>query len=171
MLNKLDRIGKSHWYWLALLVLGLSLEAVALIYQYVWGYPPCILCIHVRIWVMALVLVAILGLLLRRNRALRVVAHVLLLTVAIGLLERSWMLLGIERGFIESDCAFDSSLPSWLPLDVWIPQLFQVTGSCGYTPELLFGITMAEGLIVMSAMLILATIAFLIATLFGRSFG
>ena len=38
MLNKLNTIGNSSWYWLALTMLELSMKAVALVYQYVLDY-------------------------------------------------------------------------------------------------------------------------------------
>lgn len=68
MLERLNRIGTSAFYWLALLVLVLLLEGVALFYQYRLDYWPCVLCIHVRIWLAALGLLALLMLALRRLR-------------------------------------------------------------------------------------------------------
>ncbi len=168
MLKTLATIGRSRWYWLALAVLGLFMEAVALVYQYVLDYLPCVLCIHVRIWVVGLIGVALLGLLLRRSRPLRVMAHALTLVIGIGLLERSWMLLGIERGFVEGSCDFETGLPAWFALDQWFPTLFKVWESCGYTPELLFGITMAEGLILFAPALVLLALAQTIAALLIR---
>ncbi len=168
MLKTLATVGASSWYWLALVLLGLSMEAMALTYQYVLDYLPCVLCIHVRIWVMGLILVALLGLLVRRSRPLRVMAHALTLVIGIGLLERSWMLLGVEYGFVEGSCDFDAGLPAWFALDQWFPTLFKVWESCGYTPELLFGITMAEGLIVFAPALVLLALALTVAAVSVR---
>lgn len=168
MLKTLAMIGASSWYWLALVLLGLSMEAVALTYQYVLDYLPCVLCIHVRIWVVGLILVALLGLLLRRSRPLRAMAHALTLVIGIGLLERSWMLLGIEYGFVEGSCDFETGLPAWFALDQWFPTLFKVWESCGYTPELLFGITMAEGLIIFAPALMLVALALTVAAVLIR---
>ncbi len=49
----------------------------------------------------------------------------------------------------------DSSLPNWFALDKWWPTVFEVMEPCGYTPELLFGITMAEALVVFSILMLL----------------
>ena len=57
MMNTLNAIGKSVWYWLAILGLGAFMEAAALYFQYGLGYGPCVLCIHIRIYVMAIMLV------------------------------------------------------------------------------------------------------------------
>lgn len=163
MLKALARVGGSPGYWLAMVVLGLSMEAVALFYQYVLEYYPCVLCIHTRIWVMGLVLVAAAGFMLRGLRPLRILAQLLLTVIFAGLLERSWKLFGTERGLIEGSCSMDSGLPSWFALDSWFPALFKVWEPCGYTPELLFAVTMAEALLVGSIILLLASVLMLLA--------
>ena len=154
MSGQLEKIGGSAGYWLMLLVIGVAFECVALFYQYVLDELPCVLCIHVRIWVFALILVSLSALWMRRHRLANLLSHVLTLVIALGLLERSYQLLGTERGFTFSDCGFDLGMPAWFAIDVWFPQLFKVQTSCGYTPELLFGITMAEALMVSSVLLL-----------------
>jgi disulfide bond formation protein DsbB len=164
MFTKLAIIGKSVWYWLALVLIGLSFEGVALFYQYVLDQMPCVLCIHVRILMLALILVALAALLLRHLKWPNALVHLLTVLVAAGLLERSYQLLGTERGFTFSDCGLDLGLPDWLALDVWFPAVFQVQTTCGYTPELLFGITMAEALIVFSVVFVLVSLAMTLAS-------
>jgi disulfide bond formation protein DsbB len=165
MLDRLAKIGKGSLYWLALALIGLSFEAVALFYQYVLEEMPCVLCIQVRLWVMALIMVALLVLLLRRLRFIPVAGHLLTVVIAAGLLERSYQLLGTERGFVFGECGFDLGLPGWFTPDVWFPALFEVQTTCGYTPELLFGITMAEALIVVSAVFVPVSLAMMVAVL------
>ena len=155
MLSKFWRLPETTGYWLFFLLLGLAMEGVALFYQYKLDYAPCVVCIHTRIWTAALILTAILGLLLHKSRAGVLTSQLLMLVVSIGLMERSWLLLGIERGFIEGSCSMDSGLPAWFALDKWWPTVFEVMEPCGYTPELLFGITMAEALVVFSVTMIL----------------
>lgn len=166
MLNTLANIAASRRYWLALLVLGLSLEATALFFQYALGYGPCVLCIQVRIGVLALMLVATLALAVYRSWAGRLAAHLLTAGVLAGLVQRAWLLLGIERGFVEGECSFELGLPTWLALDQWFPAMFQVHEACGYTPVLPFGFTMAEVLLPFCGGLLLLSLALLLATLF-----
>lgn len=168
MLSKLEAIGSSVWYWLALVVLGLFMETVALTYQHVLEYMPCVLCIHVRIWVLGFILLALLALFVRRSRPFLIMAHVLNTVIMVGLLERSWMLFGTERGIVDGSCGMDSGFPDWFALDAWFPKLFKVWEPCGYTPELLFGITMAEALLVFSAAMVLVSAALTLAMLLGR---
>jgi len=158
MLDRLAGIGRSGLYWLVLALTGVSFEAVALFYQYVLEEMPCVLCIQVRLWMMALILLALLGLVLRRVGFISRLVHVLMVVVAAGLLERSYQLLGTERGFAVGDCGFDLGLPAWFSPDRWFPAMFEVQTSCGYTPELLFGVTMAEALIVLSALFVLLSL-------------
>jgi disulfide bond formation protein DsbB len=165
MLETLAKTGKSRLYWLALALVGLTFEAVALFYQYVLEEMPCVLCIQVRLWVMALIIVALLALLLPRVPYILRLAHVLTVVVAVGLLERSYRLLGTERGFAVGDCGFDLGLPAWFSPDKWFPAMFEVQTSCGYTPELLFGVTMAEALIVLSAIFVLVSISMAVAAI------
>ena len=167
MLDKLQKIAHSRGYWLALAALGLGFIAVALFYQYVLETPPCVLCIQVRIWFAGLILIAFTASIFNK-RWFRRVAHILTVLIAAGLLERSYLLLGTERGFVFRDCGFDLGLPSWLALDTWLPQLFRVEATCGYTPELLFGITMAEALIVFSALFLVISLALTLASFMRR---
>lgn len=164
MLEKLNLLARSRLYWLALIVLGISQETIALIYQHAWGDLPCALCIHVRLWIACFILLAMAALLVRRFRLLRTAAHALNTLIMVGLLERSWVLLGTERGTVMASCDFDLGLPAWLALDKWLPAVFEVQTTCGYTPELLFGITMAEGLVVMSAALALFSATLMVAS-------
>lgn len=167
-MNVLVNTATSRWYWLALLALGFSMEAAALYYQYALDYGPCVLCIHVRILVLALMLVALLALAVGRSPAGRPLAHLLITLVLAGLVQRAWLLLGTERGFVEGACSFDLGLPWWLPLDRWLPAMFQVHEACGYTPTLPFGFTMAELLLPFSAILLLVSTALLLTSLFSR---
>jgi len=153
----IERLERGRGWWGFLLLLGLALEAVALYYQYRLDYGPCVLCIHVRLWVAAWMLLAVGGLLLSDRPGVRRLLHGLNTLVMVILVERSWQLLGVERGFIEGSCEMDAGLPDWLALDRWWPQVFEPWEPCGYTPELAFGITMAEALLVMSLLLCLVS--------------
>jgi len=165
MLSRMNALGSSLCYWLLLLVSALGVVAIALYFQYALQEYPCVLCIHVRIGILALALVSLFALWLRRYVIPRLLLHFMTVIIAAGLLERSYQLLGTERGFTFSDCGFDLGMPPWFALDRWFPLLFEVQTSCGYTPELLFGVTMAEALIVMSGVLLLWTMIMTISTL------
>jgi len=163
LLDKLNYLTSTLGYWLFLLIGGVLTLAIALYYQYALNEWPCVLCIHIRIWVSLLVIVSVMGLFSRSNKAMGYVSNTLLVVVAAGLTERSYMLLGTEKGFVFGDCGFDVGLPAWLALEEWIPWLYRVESSCGYTPELLLGVTMAEALMLMSAGLLILSVSVLIS--------
>lgn len=169
MFTKLAIIGRSAWYWLALILIGLSFEGVALFYQHVLDELPCVICIQVRLLMLVLILVALPALYLRHFKWPNVLMHLLTVLVAATLLERSYQLLGTERGFTFGDCGFDLGLPDWLALETWFPAVFKVQTSCGYTPELLFGITMAEVLMVFSVVFVLVSLAMTLAAVIKDS--
>lgn len=157
-MHKLLRFGLKQPYWSLLFITGVLLELTALVYQYVLDTPPCVLCIHVRIAVLGLIIIASAGMLLGHWHVLNATLHTLVGITSVKLFETSWALLGTERGFIFSSCGFDLGLPDWLKLDQWLPFLFEVQTTCGYTPELVFGITMAEALLAMSTTLLILSI-------------
>jgi disulfide bond formation protein DsbB len=151
-------------YWAALVLIGIALETAALYYQYALDEWPCVLCIHIRIWVLAFVLLGMVALFCTRSKLATCVAHGLNTIIMAGLLERSWRVLAVERGWIFGDCEMDLGMPAWFALDKWIPSLFEVQTSCGYTPLLFFGVTMAEVLLVVSAALLLTSSALFFAS-------
>lgn len=157
-------VAGSRLYWLALTALSLLNLVVALYYQYALNEWPCVLCIQIRLWFSLLLVVGIIGFLLRQHLWPRLLSHLASLLVATGLAERSYMLLGTEKGFVFSDCGFDAGLPPWLALEDWLPWLYRVEASCGYTPELLLGITMAEALMALSVGLLIITLCMSMVT-------
>lgn len=161
----LKLISRSAGYWIVVLTLCLAMMAVALFYQHILHEPPCSLCIHARLWVLVLTVVSLFGLLGRGVSWVNPLMHSLVLVASAGLLERSYQLLGTERGFVFSECSLDLGLPAWLALDRWFPPLFQAETLCGYTPELLFGITFAEALTAFSVIAVVISLLMLGASL------
>ncbi|MBA4503378.1 disulfide bond formation protein B [Marinobacterium marinum] len=159
----------SRVYWLVLLIGAAAAEGVALYFQYVLDYGPCVLCIHIRLWLFALILVALAALLLPRCPKAQTGGRLLTLLIALGFAERSWRTLAIERNWIGSSCSFDSGLPAWFTPGEWWPWMFEIWESCGYTPEVIAGLTMAELLAVGSLVFILLAIAAIIANLVNKA--
>jgi len=150
ILKLLQKLSQSPWYWLGYTLGGIALLCDALVYQYVFEELPCVMCIQVRLWISLLVIVSLLGFFLRKNLWANRAMQLVIVLISMGLIERSYLLLGTEKGFVFADCGFNTGLPSWFAIEQWLPWLYEVQASCGYTPELLFGITMAEMLMVLS---------------------
>ncbi len=157
-------LSRQRLYWIALVLFGIALEIAALFYQYVLDEWPCVLCIHVRIWVFAFILVGLVALILHKSLIAIRVCHGLTVVAMAGMLERSYQVLAIERGWIFGDCDMELGMPPWFAIDKWFPWIFEVQTSCGYTPLIIFNISMAEMLLVFSILLLLSSLAFCIAS-------
>ena len=155
MLTVLRNFSLSRWYWIAVTIVGVCLECVALFYQHVLGEPPCVLCIQARVWVLLGIVFGIIGAVFYRVRAVQLAAQVGLIAALVGLLNRSWISVLVERGLYDGQCGMDPGFPAWFSLDTWLPQVFEVWTMCGYTPNFLFGFTMGEGLVFASICLLL----------------
>ena len=122
------------------------------------------MCIQVRLWLSLLMVISVIALLSIKLHLINRLFHVLVVLVAFAFVERSYMLLGTERGFVLSDCGFDLGLPTWLAFDQWFPLIYGVETLCGYTPEIILGITMAEALMVISSLLLVLSSIVLVAS-------
>lgn len=151
-------------YWVALVLIGIALELAALYYQYVLDEWPCVLCIHVRIWIFAFILVGLAALILHRSLNAIRACHALTVLAMGGMLERSYQVLAIERGWVFGDCSMELGMPAWFAIDKWFPWIFEVQTSCGYTPFIIFKISMAEVLLVVSILLLISSLALFIAS-------
>jgi len=165
ILSQLKKISDHCWYWPVYIIGGVSLLASALYLQFVNEELPCLMCIQVRLLISLLLVVAIAGLSFRKNRLLNPVLHLSVVLIAASLTERSYQLLGTERGFVFGDCGFSLGLPAWFAIEDWIPWLYRVETSCGYTPEIIFGITVAEVLMVTSVLLLLLSFLVFVANI------
>ncbi len=154
MLDFIIRLGGQRRYWVALILIGIALEAAALYYQYVLDEWPCVLCIHVRLWLAAMVLLALFALFCTRSATAMKVLHALNVAILAILVERSWRVLAIERGWIFGECDMDLGTPDWFAPDRWLPFLFEVQTTCGYSPLIVFNITMAELLLLISGLML-----------------
>lgn len=165
MLKIITEIATKKSYWIILMCMASVMELTALYYQYALDEWPCVLCIHIRIWLMALIGVSISALLTRSVSVIHIMQHGSVSIIMAAMLERSWILLGVERGTIFGSCDMNLGLPAWFALDKWLPFIFEVKTACGYTPVLFLNITMAEALLVFSFALLIISLALSLAAI------
>ena len=137
---------QSRWYWLTIALFGIALLGVALYYQYALGDEPCQVCIHARLWVVAFTLIALVMLITPQIKILRILGNGGVLIAGVGLTERARYLYRLENGIGDGSCQFQLGMPDWFAVDRWMPWLFEVRNLCSFTPEMLFGVSMAESL-------------------------
>ena len=145
-MSTLLQLLQSRWYWLTIALFGIALLGVALYYQYALGDEPCQVCIHARLWVVAFSLIALIMLIAPQIKMLRVLGNGGVLIAGIGLTERARYLYRLENGIGDGSCQFQLGMPDWFAVDRWMPWLFEVRNLCSFTPEMLFGVSMAESL-------------------------
>lgn len=147
----------SRGYWLAQMSASATLLGVALFYQYGLGEEPCQICVQVRLWVAALLILGALGSVLQ-HRQIRNGLLLLSLGSIIAMGERSYVLYQLEQGVGNSSCEFQLGMPSWFAVDQWFPALFEVRNLCSFTPAMPWGLTMAESLVIAAVVAALVTI-------------
>ena len=163
-MEKLTALLESKAYWATMLFGGAFLMAVALYYQHIVGEDPCQACVQVRVWIVAGMFVSLVMLLLPRKPISSLVGLLVILGTGLGLAERSWFLYQIENGRGDGSCGFMLGAPDWFPIDRWLPGIFEVRNLCSFTPDVLFGISMAEALLIVSAIVLSLTMAALLAS-------
>ena len=145
-MSTLLQLLQSRWYWLTIALFGIALLGVALYYQYALGDEPCQVCIHARLWVVAFTLIALVMLITPQITILRILGNGGVLIAGVGLTERARYLYRLENGMGDGSCQFQLGMPDWFAVDRWMPWLFEVRNLCSFTPEMLFGVSMAESL-------------------------
>lgn len=146
MLHSLKALSMQRWGWLLVLLSCLVLLCTALYFQYGLNMQPCIKCINVRAAFTAILLASLLALLAPRNTLLRLVGLLGMLAGAIWGISEANELLHIEQLLAEGgffSCSLFAEFPTWLPLDKWLPAVFEPTGSCGDTSWQFAGKSMA----------------------------
>ncbi len=146
---------KKRAFWFCLAAFALFLEGAALVYQYVLGYLPCVVCIHVRLIVAAALLVWLIAGFVCGSTWPRRLAMLVSLALSAAMAERSWQLLATENGWTVGSCEMTLGMPEWIAVDQWLPWLFEIHEPCGYTPYIVAKISMAEVLMGLSVLMIL----------------
>ena len=149
---------KGKVFWWALFALGSGLFAAALYWQHVIGDDPCQVCIQARLWAVALGLVGAVMSLLPESLLTRLAGLILAFIASAGMGERAYYLYEIENFRGDGSCEFTLGMPSWFAVDQWFPALFEVRNICSYTPEVAFGISMAEALMGIAFVVCLITL-------------
>lgn len=138
------------------------MELGALYYQYGLDYGPCILCVQIRALVFLIILVSIIALASNSYSALRKGASFALAPLTLFFAYQTYLVLGIERGWFEGSCTMDAAFPAWIPLHEWLPSVFEPWELCGYTPYIIGKITMAEVLVSIAVLFVVANVLLLI---------
>ncbi|PAV09254.1 disulfide bond formation protein B [Arsenophonus sp. ENCA] len=116
--------------WLLVATSACMLEIIALYFQHGMGLRPCVLCIYERIAIFAILAAGLIAAMAPKS-AFRLVALILWLY-------SSWegLKLTFEHTRLQlypspfDSCDFVVNFPLWLPLNRWLPTVFEAYGDC-----------------------------------------
>ena len=141
-------LGQAAYFWLAGILYFAVMESIALYYQYVLQFYPCALCVQVRAWVIGAILSSAVSIYFRGSFWIRFFGLFLTIVFVSGAFYTSYYAWGVEKGTVISTCSMGAGFPSFIPLDQWIPLFFGANGPCGQSPEMWFGLSMVETLMI-----------------------
>lgn len=149
LLSQGNRLSSHRPFWLALVLFAAVLEAGALVMQYQFGLEPCVLCVYERVVVAGLGIVGLLVAIAPRRRAFRTVGVFSAVGVTIQGIWLALEHLGIQLGASSLSCDFMANFPSWMPLDQWIPTVFEPRGFCDEIQFQFLGLSLPGWLLLM----------------------
>ncbi|WP_163937030.1 disulfide bond formation protein B [Paraferrimonas sp. SM1919] len=151
------------------LLLGLSgfLFIAALFSQHVLNYQPCINCVYQRLAMVMIMLSAIIAMVAPHSWLIRNLAFSIWGTAAIWGSIKAWELYQLHAD--PNPFSFCSFFPEfWLPLEQWLPQIFQPTGGCTDPVYSVFGLSMVQWSLVAFICFTVAWAIFIIPSLLQR---
>lgn len=160
---------QSRLSWGLLALSGVSLELMALYFQYGLDLAPCVICIYIRVAVFGIVIAGLIGLINPRYFFLRVTSAMVAIAAVVWGFERAVLLQDMQANPMEyQSCDFLPNFPEWMPLHYWLESVFMPTGDCLDKPPAFIGVTMAEWMMVAFSVY-LVCFAILLLPLFKRS--
>lgn len=146
----------SRSWWLLLLVFSVALFSAALFLQHVLGFEPCELCIYQRVALLGIIISSLVSLLKPKSRVLCALSTCGAMYCAVRGALLAWQQIEI---FLRPNklhiCHARAKFPALLPLDDWIPAIFEVRALCGGLSNLV-AITMLMIFVVIVAVVVVA---------------
>ncbi|AOR65233.1 disulfide bond formation protein DsbB [Pectobacterium wasabiae] len=163
MLRFLNRCSRGRGAWLLLAFTALALELTALYFQHVMLLKPCVLCIYQRSALWGVFAAGIVGA-IAPSSLLRYPAIALWIYSSYEGVRLAWKHTDILLNPSPfNTCDFFVSFPSWLPLDKWLPAIFNATGDCSERQWSFLSMEMPQWLLGIFAAYLLIAVLVLIA--------
>lgn len=134
MLKTIKSMSMQRGPWFLLFLCSVLLECVALYIQHAMGVEPCNECIYVRAGVLGVAAAGLIGALAPKVLILRWSATAVWLMSLGWSLYRANLLLDLEqkvREGLEASCGRFKGFPDWMPLERWLPDMFEPRAMCG----------------------------------------
>lgn len=145
--------------WALLTLIALGLELCALYFQHVLKLDPCVMCIYERCAMFGLLAAGLIGLSAPALAPLRWAGLLTWLGSSVIGFKLAWEHMQLQHNppFLPS-CASSPEFPSWLPLNQWLPQVFEAYGPCEDVSWQFAGVSMVEWLVVIFSLSLLAAL-------------
>ena len=142
---------------------ALGLELTALYFQYYLQLEPCVLCVYERSAIAIIFVAGVVGFINPNLRLLRLSGYLLWAGGVIWGLYLSIKHSGIQMGLIQdASCEFVPNYPSWMPLDRWVPWVFNPTGYCEDIQWQFLGLSMPQAMVITNAVYLLVMVVVLV---------
>lgn len=154
--------------WLLLLITVLGLEGTALFFQHVMKLEPCVMCIYERVALLGIGVAGIVGLLNPKWWLFRWGGLALWLYSAYEglMLTYQHYIFQVDTSPFGPTCDLFVQFPTWLPLNNWMPWMFDASGDCSKVAWSFLDLSMTQWLLIIFGAYLLAGIIFTIAQLF-----
>ncbi|UJF19845.1 disulfide bond formation protein DsbB [Vibrio sp. SS-MA-C1-2] len=162
-----NTLSKGRAAWLLLSLTALFCELSALFFQHILKLDPCVMCIYERVAMAGLIFSGLIGAI--APYWTRFPALILWLVSSIWGAQLAWEHVGYQ--FDPSPfntCDMFVTFPDWLPLNQWMPNIFEATGSCSDIVWNFVGLSMPQWLQIIFSVFIIAAIIVTISQLTSR---
>ncbi|MRE58801.1 disulfide bond formation protein DsbB [Morganella morganii] len=169
MLTYLYECSRGRSAWFLLMISALALDGIALFFQHGMGLQPCVMCIYERIAVLGIAFAGFLGWIAPRSVIIRWLAVALWIYSGIAGLQ-----LSREHTMIQlypspfNTCDFFVNFPEWLPLNTWLPSVFEASGDCAVQQWVFLKLDMPQWLIGIFAVYLLISALVLLSQFIHR---
>lgn len=160
------RFSQSRISWLLLLTFVILFELCALYFQHIMLLSPCVMCIYERIALFGVGLFALVGLSAPHLALVRWLG-----LVGWGYTAYRGLMLALKHVDLQFNpspfvtCDLFVMLPSWAPLNEWLPWLFEAYGDCSEIQWLFLSLSMPQWLVIIFAGNLIACAVFILAQL------
>jgi disulfide bond formation protein DsbB len=172
VLRTLQTLSTQRRSWLLLAALALALDGIALFLQHVMHVEPCNECIYIRAGVLCIAVAGVLGALAPKYWPMRLIALVVWIGALGWSLSRVVLLLDLERivrAGGDATCKRFKGFPDWLPLERWLPNVFEPRATCGTVSWTFLGGSVTFWIGVALACMALVTAAVVLAQVWPKN--
>lgn len=131
MFRFLNDWSRSSSSWLLLFISTLLFEGIALYFQYSLKLAPCTLCIYQRCAIFGIMFAALISLFAPKSLFLRLISLIIWIYSSWRGLEFAQYQTNLQLNPSPfSTCELYVQFPDFLPLNKWLPSVFEAQGDC-----------------------------------------